>query len=228
MGTEDEAPGGWEPGTMSTALVHDALVAEMGEAAAAACVLMTGGALVPTSACHGPAHTITIRRAVGDPGTSVGLRQAYDLAPSGSVVVVSVVGDVGGAVVGDIIGHRLRVLSVAGLVVDGHVRDTRTLSDSGLAVWSRGVSMRGVISGDVSVTVNHQTRCGAATIFPGDLIAADDDGVVCVPAAVVDPVLARCRTMESAEREVHVRLSSGNSLVDVLGGSGRSDEDPVE
>jgi 4-hydroxy-4-methyl-2-oxoglutarate aldolase len=202
---------------LGTALVHDALVAELGEVSAAACVLMAGGALVSGSECHGPAYSITISRAVGVPGSSVSLRGAYDQAPPGSVVIVSVAGDVGGAVIGDIIGHRLRELNVAGVAVDGDIRDTTTLSRSGLAVWSRGVSMRGVVSAEVDVTVNQRSLFGGVAVWPDDLIVADDDGVLRVPATAAAAVLARCRTIEVAEQKVHDRLARGANLVDSLG-----------
>jgi regulator of RNase E activity RraA len=99
-------------------------------------------------------------------------------------------------------GNLMRIArerGVAAVVVDGNVRDTVELRDSGVAVCSRGVTPRGPAWGgrfDVPV------QCGGATIAPGDLVIGDDDGVIVVPlAAANDALLSRCQARLAREAQ---------------------------
>ena len=87
---------------------------------------------------HGPAYTIRLRRAADRSRENAArVLAAYDAAPAGSIVVVQVIDDVGGAVMGDIIAHRLKLNGVAGVVVEGPVRDIDGLDQFGPPIRAR-------------------------------------------------------------------------------------------
>ena len=103
-------------------------------------------------------------------------------------------------------GNLMRIahaLGVAGVVVDGNVRDTTDLRDSGIAVCSRGITPRGPRwSGRFGIAI----ECGGVPVQPGDLVIGDDDGVIAIPlAAVDDELLARCRARIAREAEENPR-----------------------
>jgi 4-hydroxy-4-methyl-2-oxoglutarate aldolase len=111
--------------------------------------------------------------------------------------------------VGEIIVSMLKARGVAGLVVDSGIRDVRELRVLGLPIWSRCITAAGTIKAGPG-WVNSPVVAGGAPVRPGDLVVADDDGVVVVPAAEAEHVLAQGRERHEREAELLARIARGD------------------
>ncbi|MFF5988385.1 4-carboxy-4-hydroxy-2-oxoadipate aldolase/oxaloacetate decarboxylase [Prauserella flavalba] len=146
---------------------------------------------------------------LNQPGDNLMLLAAIELCAPGDVLVVGNLAPVSVGMVGEIIVSMLRARGVAGLVVDSGVRDVRELRRIGLPVWSRCISAAGTIKAGPG-WVNVPLDVAGATVHPGDLIVADDDGVVVVPMNEVDDVLARGRERLRRESALLERIQRGD------------------
>lgn len=141
----------------------------------------------------GPAFTLRFIPAREDvaPETwakPVSTRVAIEAMPAGVVVVVDAMGITGAGTFGDILATRMVKRGVAALVTDGAVRDKVGMLDSGLPVWSAGVTAPAPVHELAFVGWQEPIGCGGVAIFPHDVIVADDDGAVVIPAALVEEV----------------------------------------
>jgi 4-hydroxy-4-methyl-2-oxoglutarate aldolase len=105
---------------------------------------------------------------------------------------------------------------VAGLVVQGLVRDSAAIAAQGLPVFASGATARGPVKetlGAVQVPI----QCGGVLVRPGDLVAGDDDGVVVIPREQASAVADRVRLIHDREEQVKKALSAGQTTVDILG-----------
>jgi RraA family protein len=139
----------------------------------------------PGARLAGPAFTVRTPA-----GEHPSVRRAADEAPSGSVIVVDGAGALDRALWGDKMARLALGRGVAGLVVDGAVRDAAGIEELGFAVFATGVTPtppRRDEEGEVDVPV----MCGGLTVRPGDLVYGDRDGVVVVPAERHDEILGR-------------------------------------
>lgn len=126
-------------------------------------------------------------------------RKALDEVWSRACIVIDARARPDGAVWGGNLIRIARARGVAAIVVDGCVRDVVDLRNSGLAVFSRGITPRGPRWGG---RIGGPIQCGGITIQPGDLIVGDEDGLVAVPFhAVNDELLARCRARLAREAQ---------------------------
>ncbi len=142
----------------------------------------------------GQAFTIEV-----GPALDVAPRSALAHVWPGACIVIDARVAPDAAVWGGNLMRIARERGVAAVVVDGNVRDTAELRDSGMSVCSRGVTPRGPAWGG---RFDVQIDCGGSTIAPGDLVIGDDDGVIAVPLeAVNDVLLARCRSRLAREAE---------------------------
>jgi RraA family protein len=144
----------------------------------------------------GPALTVRAR-----PGDNLLLHRAVDLAPPGEVIVCDGGGDVSVAVAGDLmIGHAV-ARGVAAMVIDGAVRDIVVLARLDIDVWARGATPAGPYK-EGPGEIGYPIACGGLVVAPGDLIAADEDGVVVIPrddgATVIAAAEAHARKEEAA------------------------------
>ncbi|MGE0802395.1 MAG: RraA family protein [Lautropia sp.] len=164
----------------------------------------------------GPAYTVRVRAARNPAGNE---RQrwfdAIDQAPKGSVFVIQANDDVGAAVFGEMVALRLHTLGVAGAVVDGYSRDIQQIRDIGLAYWTRTITMRGMIPDEADTETGVVLDIGGTTIRPGDLVAADADGVVVCPQAAAEQALGIARTFRDSEVVTERELRKGARLLDV-------------
>jgi regulator of RNase E activity RraA len=171
----------------------------------------------------GPAHTIRITRAHEPREDALqDWFDAFDDVPAGCVVVVEVVGDVRGAVVGDACAHRLVAQGAAALVVDGTVRDYGGIKGSGLPTWIRGTQVHGTLVPLMRIEHGLTVRCGGVDVAPGDLVSADDDGVFVVPAADTEAVLAAADRIAAAEERMFAIIAEGRRIGDAYQRTGRA------
>ncbi|NKX44762.1 RraA family protein [Roseicyclus persicicus] len=142
---------------------------------------------------------------------------ALDVAGPGDVLVVDAGGDAVTAMIGEILSGHLRRRGVAGIVLDGAVRDVGTLAGwEDFAVFARHVTPRGP-TGAAGGTLNAKVTVGGVTVAPGDLILGDDDGLVCLPPATVRDGLGPVQAKAGKETEWERRLAAGESAAAVFG-----------
>lgn len=141
-------------------------------------------ALDPSMRCFGSALTVEVR-----PGDNLMIHAALALAQPGDVIVVDGKSDQTSALVGEIMITTCVKLGIAGMVVDGAVRDSLELRKIGFPVFSVGTNPNGPTK-NMAGRVNHPVSCGGVTVCPGDFITADADGVVVVERDKVGALLA--------------------------------------
>jgi len=167
--------------------------------------------VVPGSRVAGPART-----ALCMPGDNTMVHALVAHARPGDVLVLTTAEPAPVAFVGDLLATQAQAQGVAGILVDGAVRDLDELAELGLPIWARFVRAQGATKGavgklDVPVVV------GGAEIRPGDLVVMDCDGAVVVPADRVDEMLPAARERAERETAVRQRYRDGDLSYDLQG-----------
>jgi 4-hydroxy-4-methyl-2-oxoglutarate aldolase len=151
------------------------------------------------------------------PRNNVWLHDALDVAPSGSVLVASV-GDPEAGYWGDVMSTSAAARGLAGLVIDGGVRDADDLGRIDLPVFSTGLCIRGTGKARYPAgSVGDQVRIGDVLVHTGDLVVGDADGVVVIPAADAADAVTKGRDRVDREDAIRTRLRTGESTLDVYG-----------
>lgn len=164
----------------------------------------------------GLASTLRLRRVErAETGGAVKVMDAYDALPAGSILVVEVVGDPGGGVIGDLVAHRLSRIGLLGAIVDGPVRDTGGILSYGLPVWARDITLCGMVADELQVEVGVDVTIGGVHVSQNDLISAGRDGICVVGQDSMDVVLNAAQTIAARESEAHSRIASGGAIKDV-------------
>jgi regulator of RNase E activity RraA len=139
-------------------------------------------------------------------------KQAFDTVGPGEVLVIEARGRAEAGTLGDILALRARHRGAAGVVTDGGVRDSEAVTASGLAVFAQGphpsVLGRRHVPWETGVVI----ACGGAAVAPGDYVVGDADGVLVVPAALVEEVLADAEQEEERDAWIASRVAEGESL----------------
>jgi regulator of RNase E activity RraA len=145
------------------------------------------------------------------------VHHAIAAAGPGDVLVVAAGGRADAAMIGELLSSAARLKRIAGVVVDGPVRDVGTLASwPDFPVFSRGSTARGPSSMERG-SVNETVVLGGARVSPGDLVLGDDDGLVLVPRGEAEARLDAALAMVRAEEGWEARLARGESTLEVFG-----------
>jgi len=150
------------------------------------------------------------------PGDNLMLHKAVSIARPGDVLVVSVDGFTEAGIWGEIVTVAAMEKGICGIVTDGGVRDTMPIHALGFPMFSRGISMKGTTKATPG-TINHPIVIGGVLVRPGDIVIGDNDGVVVVPLAEAESMLAAGIAREKSEAAVMERIRNGESTMDILG-----------
>jgi 4-hydroxy-4-methyl-2-oxoglutarate aldolase len=167
--------------------------------------------LDPGSFVAGPALTVDTR-----PADNLMLHYALTLAQPGQVLVVDAKGFLEAGPWGDVMTCAARHADLAGLVIDGAVRDSAAIVADGFPVFARGVCMKGTGKTQRG-RVNVPILCGGTEVRPGDIVVGDRDGVMVIPAAELAQSLELALRREEKEAGSRRALAEGRHSVDLLG-----------
>jgi regulator of RNase E activity RraA len=166
----------------------------------------------------GPAFTLRFVPAREDLATPeswsspTSTRAAIEAMPAGCIAVVDAMGVADAGIFGDILCARMAVRGVAGLVSDGVVRDLAGVLATGLPVWCGGAAAPPSVAGLTFVGWQQPIACGGAAVFPDDVIVADSDGAVVIPAALAEEVALAAAAQEQLEAWIMTEVEAGASL----------------
>jgi regulator of RNase E activity RraA len=139
-------------------------------------------------------------------------RAAIEAMPEGCIAVVDAMGVTDAGIFGDILCARMAKRGVAALVTDGVVRDVAGVLTTDLPVWCQGVAAPPSVAGLTFVNWQEPIGCGGVAVFPDDIMVADGDGVVVIPAALVDAVLELAPEQERLEGWIMKEVEAGTPL----------------
>ena len=145
-------------------------------------------------------------------GAPISTRAAIEAMPAGCMVVVDAMGVSDAGIFGDILCARMVKRGVAGLITDGVVRDLAGVLGTGLPIWCNGVAAPPSVAGLTFVGWQQPVGCGGVAVFPNDVVVADDDGAVLIPAALLDEVIAAALEQERLEGWIMEQVEAGQAL----------------
>ncbi len=153
----------------------------------------------------GPALTVKAR-----PGDNLMLHYAIDIAEPGDVIVVDAGGDLSNALIGEMMVAYAVKRGVAGIVINGAIRDAGSIAAGTFPMFAAGISHRGPYK-DGPGEINVAIAIDGMVIEPGDLVIGDEDGLLCVPYEQVADVYDRASAKHHAEQKQLEQIASGEN-----------------
>ena len=139
-------------------------------------------------------------------------RAAIEDMPTGCIAVVDAMGSTDAGIFGDILCARMKVRGVAALVTDGVVRDIAGVLSTHLPVWCQGAAAPPSVAGLTFVNWQEPIACGGVAVYPDDVVVADDDGAVLIPAALLDEIVTLAGEQEHLESWIMQEVQNGAAL----------------
>ena len=142
----------------------------------------------------------------------ISTRAAIEAMPAGCIAVVDALGVTDAGIFGDILCGRMKQRAVAALVSDGVVRDVQGVMATGLPVWCQGTAAPASVAGLTFVGWQEPVGCGGVAVFPNDVVVADADGAIVIPAALLAEVIAEAMEQERMEAWILAEVAAGVPL----------------
>jgi 4-hydroxy-4-methyl-2-oxoglutarate aldolase len=169
--------------------------------------------LSPGTRVQGPAFTVLC-----GPRDNLALHHAIAAAPAGSVIVCHTGGYHDAGYFGDIMARAAAARNIAGLVIDGCVRDYADIGRGPVAVFARGLSVRGTTKDALlPMMLGPRLRIGDVDVDPGDTVVGDDDGVVIISASRLERDVRASGDRETKEAAIRTRIDRGELTTDIYG-----------
>lgn len=167
--------------------------------------------IYPSAHVAGTAVTV-----LSHPGDNLMIHAALDVCEPGDVLVVALTSGSTDGMFGELLAVSCRARGVLGLVIDAGVRDVAALEEMQFPVWAKAISAQGTVKATPG-SLNVPAVCAGALVYPGDIIVADRDGVVCVRRADAEKVARLAAQRKVREDAVRERLRAGELGMDIYG-----------